>query len=356
MTELRRVRVEIVIRPWQSCVITECPEVTRARRWFVTALSHRAFRVGAIGVTTLRKAHQVHWILLILAGALGASSCTPGKSGPDGGDSKSSAQTQQSSTLTIKGSDTMVILAQNWAEAFMKANPGKVIQVSGGGSGTGLAALINGTADLADASRPIKDKEREQLAKHRNAEAKEFRVALDALAVYVPITNKIKSLTIPQLKKIFRGDTKNWKDVGGEDRAIVLYSRENNSGTYAYFKEHVLDEEDFAATAQTLPGTAAVINAVSKDVAGIGYGGIAYAEGVRTIEVAPADGQPVEPTMENATSGKYPLSRFLNIYSAGEPSGIAREYLDFVLSPEGQKIVEGVGYYPLPKEAPAAAE
>lgn len=285
------------------------------------------------------------------------SACTSGKSRQADGDApKDSAQTRRGSTLTIKGSDTMVILAQNWAQAFMDANPGKVIQVSGGGSGTGVAALINGTADLANASRPIKDKERKQLSKRRNAEAQEYRVALDSLAVYVPAANKIESLTIPQLKKIFRGETTNWKDVGGEDTSIVLYSRENNSGTYAYFKEHVLDNDDFAATAQTLPGTAAVINAISKDPAGIGYGGIAYAEGVRTVKVASADGEPVEPTMENATSGKYPLSRFLNIYSAGEATGIAKEYLDFVLSDDGQKIVEGVGYYPLPKEAGAAAE
>jgi len=296
------------------------------------------------------KAFQNHWVFLILAAALAVSSCTSGKS------REGASQTRARSTLTIKGSDTMVILAQNWAQAFMKANPGKVLQVSGGGSGTGVAALINGTADLANASRPVKDKERKQLAKRRGVEAQEFRVALDSLAVYVPAANKIESLTIPQLKKIFRGQTTNWKDVGGEDRAIVLYSRENNSGTYAYFKEHVLDNEDFAAAAQTLPGTAAVINAVSKDAGGIGYGGIAYSEGVRTVKVAPADGDPVEPTMANATSGKYPLSRFLNIYSAGEPSGIAQEYLNFVLSPEGQAVVEGVGYYPLPKEATAAAE
>ncbi len=304
----------------------------------------------------MRKAYQNYSAVLFLAAALVASSCTSGKSREEGDGSKDSAQTRQASTLTIKGSDTMVILAQNWAEAFMKTNPGKVVQVSGGGSGTGLAALINGTADLANASRPIKDKEREQLRKRRNAEAQEFRVALDSLAVYVPASNKIESLTTPQLKSIFRGQTTNWKDVGGEDKPIVLYSRENSSGTYAYFKEHVLEDEDFAATAQTLPGTAAVINAVSKDAGGIGYGGIAYAEGVRTVKVAPAGGQPVEPTMQNATSGKYPLSRFLNIYSAGEPSGIAKEYLDFVLSDDGQKIVEGVGYYPLPKEATPAAQ
>ncbi|MFW2389602.1 MAG: phosphate ABC transporter substrate-binding protein [Polyangiales bacterium] len=304
----------------------------------------------------MRKSRQNHWVFLVLATALALSSCSSKKRDAGEAGTKSAAQERAASTLTIKGSDTMVILAQNWAQAFMKANPGKVVQVSGGGSGTGMAALINGTADLANASRPIKDKERKQLLKKRNAEVQEFRVALDSLAVYVPAANKIESLTIPQLKKIFRGQTTNWKDVGGEDGPIVLYSRENNSGTYAYFKEHVLDKEDFAATAQTLPGTAAVINAVSKDPGGIGYGGIAYAEGVRTVLVAPAGGEPVEPTMANATSGKYPLSRYLNVYSSGEASGIAKDYLDFVLSDAGQSIVEGVGYYPLPKEATAAAE
>jgi phosphate transport system substrate-binding protein len=302
----------------------------------------------------LRQAHQNHWFFLLLVAALAVSGCTSRKHSEENGGSEESAQTRASSTLTIKGSDTMVILAQKWAQTFMDENPGKVLQVSGGGSGTGIAALINGTADLADASRPMKEREEKQLVERRGVEPERFRVALDALAIYVPKSNAIESLTIPQLKKIFRGQATNWKDVGGEDRPIVLYSRENNSGTYAYFKEHVLENEDFARAAQTLPGTAAVINAVSKDPGGIGYGGIAYAEGVRTVKIAPAEGeQPIEPTMENATSGKYPLSRFLNIYSAGKPSGLPKEYLDFVLSPKGQEVVEGVGYYPLPKEAPS---
>ena len=240
----------------------------------------------------MTKAYQNRLVFLILVAALAVSSCTSGKSREGGEGSEAAPATRASSTLTIKGSDTMVILAQNWAQAFMDANPGKVLQVSGGGSGTGVAALINGTADLANASRPIKDKERKQLTKRRGVEAQEFRVALDSLAVYVPAANKIEALTIPQLKKIFRGQTTNWKDVGGEDRPIILYSRENNSGTYTYFKEHVLDNEDFAATAQTLPGTAAVINAVSKDAGGIGYGGIAYSEGVRTVMVAPCRRRP----------------------------------------------------------------
>jgi phosphate transport system substrate-binding protein len=191
----------------------------------------------------------------------------------------------------------------------------------------------------------------------RGGEAHETRVALDALAVYVQADSPIQSLTIAQLGQIFRGQVTNWNQVGGPDHEIVLYSRENNSGTYASFKEHVLDDMDFAANAQTLPGTAAVINAISRDPFGIGYGGIAYAEGVRAIRVAAEGAEPVEPTMENATRGIYPLSRYLFVYTAGEPSGIAQAYIEYVLSEAGQSIVEGVGYYPLPSaDAAAPAE
>jgi phosphate transport system substrate-binding protein len=249
----------------------------------------------------------------------------------------------------------MVILAQRWAEGFMAANPGTTVQVSGGGSGTGIAALVNGTTDLADSSRAIKDRERDQIARARGAAPVEHRVALDTLGIYTHRDNPITSLTLAQLKQIFRGQITSWKDVGGPDRGIILYSRENNSGTYAYFKEHVLEDEDFAPQAQTLPGTAAVINAVSRDVGAIGYGGIGFAGGVKIVPVAGEDGQPVEPTMENATGGRYPLARFLYVYSIGEATGVARQYLDFVLSPAGQRIVEGVGFYPLPLEPTAQA-
>jgi phosphate transport system substrate-binding protein len=256
----------------------------------------------------------------------------------------------QATTLTVKGSDTMVILAQRWAEVFMQENEGTTVQVSGGGSGTGMAALVNGTTDLANSSRPIKDTERAQIRERHGADPVEHRVALDALAVYVHRDNPIQALTIPQLKTIFRGQVTNWNELGGPDAPIVLYSRENNSGTYAYFKEHVLDDEDFALSTQTLPGTAAVINAVAQDANGIGYGGIAYAEGVRALRVAAEGAEPVEPTMENATNGRYPISRHLFVYSIGAPEGISRRYIDFILSTEGQRVVEGVGYYPLPRE------
>ena len=163
----------------------------------------------------------------------------------------------------------------------MKKNPGANIQVTGGGSGVGIAALINGTTDIAESSRPMKDAEKTQLQQKRGVAVVELPVALDGLAVYVHEKNPLQELTLEQLKKIYTGAVKNWKDVGGNDERIILYGRENSSGTYAYFKEHVLENADYYPTTQTLPGTAAVINAVSKDIRGIGYGGIAYLKGVR---------------------------------------------------------------------------
>jgi phosphate transport system substrate-binding protein len=266
-------------------------------------------------------------------------------------ETSSSGSTGHQETLTIKGSDTMVILAQRWAEGFMAANPKATVQVSGGGSGTGVAALINGTTELANSSRPIKDRERGQIKVARGAEVVEYKVAIDALAVYVSDRNPIETLRVDQVKQIFRGRITNWKELGGPDMPIVLYSRENNSGTYAYFKEHVLNDEDFAAEAQTLPGTAAVINAVARDVRGIGYGGIAYGEGVHPLTISAGDGPAYAPTLENATQGRYPLARFLFIYTAGEPTGPGKRYLEYVLSEPGQSVVEGAGYYPLPRDA-----
>lgn len=265
------------------------------------------------------------------------------------------ARASAAETFTIKGSDTMVILAQRWAERFMRDHPGVTIQVSGGGSGTGIAALINGTTDLATASRSIKDQERSRIAEVRGQPVVETRAALDAIAIYVHEDNPIESLSIEQLRAIYRGKIRRWSELGGPDRRIILYSRENNSGTYAFFKEHVLDDLDFAAEAQTLPGTAAVINAVSHDPGAIGYGGIGFGSGVRTVPVTNGDGPAVEPTMENATGGSYPLARYLQLYSVGEPSGSIGEFLRWVGSPEGQALVDASGFYPLPHELNAEA-
>jgi len=253
--------------------------------------------------------------------------------------------------VTIKGSDTMVILAQRWAENYMKENPDRMIQVTGGGSGVGIAALINGGTDICDATRPMKDVEKEQVKSRHGKEVKEIPVALDGVAIYVNLTSTIQSLSPAQLKGIYTGQITNWRDVGGKDGKIVPYSRENNSGTYVFFKEHVLGNADYAREIQTLPGTAAVVNAVSKDPASIGYGGIAYAEGIRAIPIRKDDtSAPVAPSLATVQSGQYPLSRNLFFYTIGEPAGDVKAFVDWVLSPEGQKICEAVGYYPIVKK------
>jgi len=255
----------------------------------------------------------------------------------------------QKGGVTITGSDTMVLLGQRWAEVYMKKNPGVSIQVSGGGSGVGIAALLNGTVDIAESSRPIKGSEKEQLKKNRGLDVVELAVALDGVAVYVNEGNPVKELTLAQLRGIYTGAITNWSKVGGRDERILLYGRENSSGTYAYFQEHVLQNGDYHPTTQALPGTAAVINAVAKDARGIGYGGVAYLKGVRALLVKEDDKTPgVEPTLENVQKNIYPISRFLYWYMAGAPAGQIKQLADWVLTDEGQSVIEDVGYYPLP--------
>lgn len=240
----------------------------------------------------------------------------------------------------------MVVLTQRLAEGYMQSHGDSVIEVSGGGSGTGVASLLNGTTEIANMSRPLSERERQQLSEHGFA-AVETPVALDALAMYVHESNPVGSLTIAQLRDVFTGRITRWSELGGADVPIVLYSRENNSGTYVYFKERVLDGRDFAVSAQTLPGTSAVINAVSLDPKSIGYGGIGYGTGVKTLSIPADDGTLVEPTMENTTSGRYPLSRSLFMVTRGEPQGVARDFIDWVRGPSGQSLVDQVGFYPL---------
>lgn len=251
-------------------------------------------------------------------------------------------------TITMKGSDTLLQVGQRWAEVYMNAHPEVTIQVTGGGSGTGIAALIDGTTDICQASRPIKDDEKEKLKSKRNVEVVETPVALDALAIYVNKDNTVSSLTLEQAGKIFRGEITDWKDVGGTPGNIVLYGRENSSGTYVYFKEHVLENKDFPANYQALPGTGAVVGAVANDKAGVGYGGIGYAKDIKTLPIAKdATSMPVEPTMANVLNGMYPISRQLYWYTAGQPQGSVKALLDWVVGPEGQKMVSESGFYPL---------
>ncbi len=247
--------------------------------------------------------------------------------------------------LTIKGSDTMVILTQRWAEEFMKKNTAAKVQVTGGGSGTGIAALINGTTEIATSSRPMKEAELEKLRARYNTAGTEVAVAKDGVTFYVNSNNPLVSLTMEQLKKVYLGEITNWKDIGGPDKAIVVFSRENSSGTYVFVKDNLLGGEDFAAAAQTLPGTAAVVNAVAKEKFGIGYGGAAYAKGVKELKIKVGSDE-LAPTLENVKSGKYPLSRDLFFYLRNK-TGDAKAFIDFCVSPEGQAIVTKVGYFPV---------
>jgi len=250
--------------------------------------------------------------------------------------------------VTVKGSDTMVILAQSWAENYMKEHAGLTVQVTGGGSGVGIAALINGGTDICEASRPMKAVEKDQVRNRHGKDVKEIPVALDGLAIYVSESNPIKTITETQIKSIYTGKITNWRDLGGKDSRIVAYGRENSSGTYQFFKEHVLGKEDFAREVQTLPGTGAVVNAVSKDPASIGYGGIAYASGIRVIPVSRDEkSEAILPSLDTVKSGQYPLARNLFFYTVGEPSGDVKTFIDWVLGPEGQKLCETVGYYPI---------
>ena len=257
----------------------------------------------------------------------------------------------QAGNITVKGSDTLVILAQKWAENYMAKNAGTKIQVTGGGSGIGFAALQNKSTDLANASRKIKAKEVAECVKAFGKRPTEYKVALDGLSVYVAEGNDVKELSVAQLESIFTGQIKNWKQVGGKDAPITVYSRENSSGTYEFFKENVLKGKDFVASAQTMPGTAAVLQAVSKDANGIGYGGVAYGQGARSLNIkASESAAAVEPTEENVVKGIYPIWRYLYVYvNPALDKGEVEAYLTWIRSDDGQKVVKDVGYFPLPK-------
>ena len=256
------------------------------------------------------------------------------------------------SKITVKGSDTLVVQAQKWAEIYMNQKSDVKIQVTGGGTGTGFAALQNQTTDLCNASRKIRAAEIAECIKAFGKRPTEYKVCLDGLSVYVAAENSLKELSMEQLLLIFTGKIKNWKELGGKDAPITVYSRENSSGTYEFFKEHVLQGKDFAASAQTMPGTAAVLQAVAKDKNGIGYGGAAYGAGAKHLAIKKTDSSPaIEPTEENVVKGIYPIWRYLFVYvNPALDKGDIASYLSWIRGDEGQKVVKEVGYFPLPKQ------
>jgi phosphate transport system substrate-binding protein len=263
---------------------------------------------------------------------------------------------RNNNSIQIKGSDTMVNLGQAWAEKYMEENPQNFVAVTGGGSGTGLSSLISGSCDIAMSSRDIKNKEI-ALAKQKGINPHEIKVALDGLAVVVNPANPVSKLTLKQLADIFSGKISNWKEVGGVDQKIVILSREVNSGTHVYFKEHVLRNNDpnrkdeFAPGALLLSSSQAIADEVAHNSGAIGYYGMGYISSKqKPVQVASDEKSPyIDPTIENVVSGKYPISRPLYLYTNGEPQGLVKKCVDYTLSKEGQEIVVQTDFVPVKK-------
>jgi len=257
-------------------------------------------------------------------------------------------------TIENIGSDTIVNLALAWAEAYQKVSPDVRVSVSGGGSGTGIAALVNGTTDIANASRKIKAEEIAD-AKKNGIEPHEIEIARDAIGVIVNPANPVEQLTLQQISDVYSGKIKNWREIGGEDRPIVLLSRESNSGTHVFFLEQVvrLGQKDnktlFSQDTLLLPSSEGIIAEVRQNPNAIGYDGLGYiTPEVKTLAIAPkADGEYVKPSVESVNSGKYPIARPLFMYTPGEPTGAVKTYIDWILGPDGQKIVKDLGFVPL---------
>ena len=269
--------------------------------------------------------------------------------GCSGGNSRSD------STIQVGGSDTMVNVAQKWAEVYTAENPDISVQVSGGGSGVGIAGLMDGELDMANASRAIKEEEQGLVKKNLSKEALEHVVGRDALAVYVHKDNPLTKISLSQLAAIYGedGDITKWSQLGikveGDDE-IIRVSRQNSSGTYVYFRETVLGKTgNYKQGAINQSGSKDVVDLVSTTPSAIGYSGMGYAtDQVKMLSVSKTnDDDPVEPTSENAASGDYPIARPLLIYTIGQPSGALKIYLDWILSQKGQQIVSDLGYVPI---------
>jgi phosphate transport system substrate-binding protein len=250
-------------------------------------------------------------------------------------------------TIKVKGSDTVLPLSQKEAEIFMKKNPGSSITVVGGGSGVGFAAFLDGTTDIGMASRKIKMSEKMKLQDAGKA-YKEIIIAYDALSVIINPANKVSQLTREQLEGIFTGKITNWKDVGGDDEKITAYSRESSSGTYEFFKEHILNNKNYGSTCLNMPATGAIVQSVSQTKGAIGYIGLAYMEkNVKALKVSMDKGKTyVAPSMDAAKNKSYGVVRPLYYYHLTKDEKKVKPYIDFILSDEGQKIVQEIGYVP----------
>ena len=281
---------------------------------------------------------------LLLVGCRARNSAGQGGAGPGSGADR---------VIENKGSDTLVNLALAWAEAYMTLRPEVRISVTGGGSGTGIAAMINGTVDIANASRQMKTVEADA-ARKNGFDPVEHVVARDAIAVVVHLDNPVEGLTLQQISDIYTNQISTWREVGGEDRPIVLLSRESNSGTYVYFLENVIrmgDKESellFSPDTLLMPSSEGISAEVRQNPNAIGYDGLGYVtDDQKMLGIAVDDGGAyVLPSVPTVNDGSYPISRPLFMYTAGEPEGIIREYLEFIWA-EGQAMVLELGFVPL---------
>jgi phosphate transport system substrate-binding protein len=296
------------------------------------------------GRQSLSVGRSLGWFL-ILSLFLLATACEQNESPVPGG---------SATTIVNIGSDTMVNLALAWAEAYHELHPEFSISVTGGGTGTGIAALINGSTDVANASREMKSEEFAE-AEVRGITPVEHVVALDAIAVVINPGNPIDELSIAEISDIFTGRVTNWREVGGEDRPIVLASRESNSGTYVYFLEKVVRGDDpdnnalFSPEALLLPSSEIIGLEVATNPNAIGYDGLGYVTAdQKTVRVGVTSAGPfVPPSIDTVNDGTYPIARPLYMYSSGEPTGAIKEYLEWIVSDEGQRIVAELGFVPL---------
>ena len=311
-------------------------------------------RLAWAGHQTIARLHNVNkWVylvpllLLLLNTACGA--VTPRAQASTSGTGRA---------IQNKGSDTLVNLALAWAERYRVLHPDIAIAVTGGGSGTGIAALINNTVDIANASRRMKEEEI-AAAEANGVTPVEFTVAIDALAIIVNPANPVSQLTIDQLADIYTGRVTNWQAVGGNDAPIVLLSRETNSGTHVYFLEEVVRKGDsdnkdiFAPQTLLMPSSVGITSELRRNPNAIGYDGFGYVDPAheKLVAIAPTAADPyILPSVASGADGSYPIARGLFMYTAGEPTGAIRDYLDWILGPEGQAIVAELGFVPLAKE------
>jgi len=249
---------------------------------------------------------------------------------------------EDTSVLRMKGSDTMLFLANNWAERFMQLHPEFALYVEGGGTHAGAKALINGAVKICTASRQFHAEEIQELVEKHGSLGISILSARDALGVYLNPANPVANLTLKELQGIFTGVIRNWQEVGGVDEPIVVLNRNPNSGTQLFFEERVLAGQACTNDAQVLPTTSEIVNKVEQNRNAIGYGGMAYGRNVKHVHI-----EGVEPSMDNVRNGTYPIARYLYLYTVQPPRGLIKHFVDWVLSEDGQGVVQEVGYVPL---------